>query len=222
MLRIAPRRLRARPHGRQHRRPRDARLPDAAVHLVAEPVSRVAASRTARSPPEGVSGRDVEFIVYGWSRAPIFESGTRVWTLPDPVFQRLVESREPFWATLDRDDQTFRVYFLSDRGGIYALGYPVISWVGHLINLAELVMLAVVLYVDAARRRSRCSARSACERPTSGRALLREVRSSFYRKLFLAFWAGAVVPVFILAIFTRTYVATQLRRRRRGGRGRAP
>ena len=34
--------------------------------------------------PEGISGRDVEFIVYGWSRAPIFESGTRVWTLPGP------------------------------------------------------------------------------------------------------------------------------------------
>ena len=95
--------------------------------------------------PEGVSGRDVEFIVYGWSRAPIFESGTRVWTLPDAIFQRLVESREPFWGALDRNDQTFRVYFLSDRGGIYALGYSVISWVGHLINLAELVMLAVVL-----------------------------------------------------------------------------
>ena len=44
--------------------------------------------------PEGVSGRDVEFVVYGWSRAPIFESGTRVWTLPDAVFQRLVDSRD--------------------------------------------------------------------------------------------------------------------------------
>jgi len=89
-------------------------------------------------PPEGVSGRDVEFVVYGWSRAPIFESGTRVWTLPEGVFQRLVETREPFWATLDRDGRTFRVYFSSDRGGIYALGYPVITGVGHLINLAEL------------------------------------------------------------------------------------
>ena len=43
------------------------------------------------------------------------------------------------------------------------------------------------------------------------------MRSSFYRKLFLAFWAGAVVPVFILAIFTRTYVATQLLAGARGG-----
>src|SRR5206468_1201405 len=100
-----------------------------------------------QAPPEGVSGRDVEFVVYGWSRAPIFESGTRVWTLPDAVFQRLIESRAQFWATLDRDDEAFRVYFQSDRGGIYALGYPVISWTGHLINLAELVMLAAALYV---------------------------------------------------------------------------
>ena len=159
--------------------------------------------------PEGVSGRDVEFIVYGWSRAPIFESGTRVWTLSDPVFQRLIESREPFWGGLERDGQTFRVYFLSDRGGIYALGYPVISWAGHLINLAELVMLAVVLYVTLLAGLSLLSALGV-RTATSGRALLREVRSSFYRKLFLAFWAGAVVPVFILAIFIRTYVAAQL------------
>ena len=74
-----------------------------------------------------MSGRDVEFVVYGWSRAPIFDSGTSVWPLPDAVFQRLVESREPFWTTVERDGETFRVYFLSDRGGIYALGYPVIT-----------------------------------------------------------------------------------------------
>jgi signal transduction histidine kinase len=159
--------------------------------------------------PEGVSGRDVEFIVYGWSRAPIFESGTRVWTLPDAIFQRLVASRDPFWATVDRDDQTFRVYFLSDRGGIYALGYPVISWIGHLINIAELVMLAVVLYAALLAGFTLVGALGVWT-ATSGRALLREVRSSFYRKLFLAFWAGAVVPVFILAIFIRTYVAAQL------------
>jgi signal transduction histidine kinase len=162
-----------------------------------------------QSAPEGVSGRDVEFIVYGWSRAPIFESGTRVWTLPDPVFQRLAASRERFWASLERDDQTFRVHFLSDRGGIYALGYPVISWVGHLINVAELVMLAFVLYaalLAAVTLLSVLGVRTAA----SGRALLREVRSSFYRKLFLYFWLGAVVPVTILALFIRIYVATQL------------
>jgi signal transduction histidine kinase len=159
--------------------------------------------------PEAVSGRDVEFAVYGWSRGPIFESGTRVWKLNDEVFQRLIQSREPFWADIDRDGKTFRVYFLSDRGAIYALGYPVIDGVGHLVNLAELVFLVGVLYVGA-RVLLTLVGGLTMRTPASGRALLREVRSSFYRKLFLAFWAGAVAPVFILALFTRTYVQTQL------------
>ena len=36
-------------------------------------------------------------------------------------------------------------------------------------------------------------------------------RSSFYRKLFLAYVAGAVVPVAILAFAVRTYFAAQAR-----------
>jgi len=164
---------------------------------------------TRQVPAEGVSGRDVEFAVYGWSRAPAFASGTHVWRLDDAVFQRLVESRQRFWSSIDRDNETFRVYFLSDRFGIYALGYPVISPAGHLTNLAELVLLVGVLYV-AARLLLTLVALFTTRTPASGRALLREVRSSFYRKLFLAFWAGAIVPVSILALFTRTYVQTQL------------
>ena len=164
--------------------------------------------REARA--EGVFGRDIEFVVYGWSRAPLFTSGTDVWTLPDRVFQRMVESREPFWDELERDDLTYRVYFLNDRGGIYALGYPVITWFGHFINLAELVTLTGVLYVAlllCATLFNLLTSRT----PASGRALLREVRSSFYRKLFLAFWLVAVVPVAILAFATRAYFASQLR-----------
>jgi signal transduction histidine kinase len=83
------------------------------------------------------------------------------------------------------------------------------GWIGHLVNVAELVMLAFVLYV-AILAGLTVLGMLGVRTATSGRALLREVRSSFYRKLFLAFWAGAVVPVFILAIFIRTYVATQL------------
>ena len=158
---------------------------------------------------EGLFGRDVEFVVYGWSRAPIFASGTRVWPLPDAVFARLVDSREPFWETIDQDDQPFRVYFLSDRGGIYALAYPIISWFGHFMNIAELVTLIGVLYVALLAGASLFSVLS-LRMPASGRELLREVRSSFYRKLFLAFWAVAVLPVAILAVATQRYFAAQL------------
>jgi signal transduction histidine kinase len=161
-------------------------------------------------PAESAPGRDVEFAVYGWSRTPIYASaGTSVWSLPDHVFQRLVDSREPFWATLTRGDDRFRGYFLNDRGAIYALGYPVITWFGHLVNLAELVTLAGALYVlllGGATLFNAVTSRT----PASGRALLREIRSSFYRKLFIAFVAAAVVPVAILALATRAYFAKQL------------
>jgi len=163
-----------------------------------------------QAPPEGVSGRDIEFVAYGWSRAPIFESGTRVWTLPDEVFQRLVDSREPFWTALDRDEQRFRVRFLNDRVGIYALGYPVTTWLGHVTNLAELMLLAGVLYGTLLIAATLFSALT-MHTTTTGRSLLREFRSSFYRKLLLAFVAVAVVPVVILAVATRTYFAAQLR-----------
>jgi len=158
---------------------------------------------------ESISGRDIEFAMYGWSRAPIIESRTTVWTLPDRVFSRLVASREPFWDVLERDDDRFHVFFLSDRGEIYALGYPVISWQGHIINLAELALLVMVLYASLLAAATVLAPLAARAR-ASGRALLREVRSSFYRKLFLAFVAGAVVPVLILAVAIRTYFANEL------------
>jgi signal transduction histidine kinase len=158
---------------------------------------------------EAASGRDVEFAMYGWSRAPIIETGSRVWTLPDAVFNRLVQSREPFWANVNRDDDEFRVYFLSDRGEIYALGYPVITWQGHIINLAELALLVMALYVALLAASSVLRA-LAVGRPTTGRGLLREIRSSFYRKLFIAYVAGAIVPVVILAVAIRTYFANEL------------
>jgi signal transduction histidine kinase len=158
---------------------------------------------------EAVSGRDVEFTMYGWSRSPLYALGTDVWALPDNVFARAVASREPFWTELDRDDDTYRVYLLNDRGGIYALGYPTVTPVGHLIALAELVLLAFVLYAMLAAISAAFSA-ALLGPPTRGRALLREIRSSFYYKLFLFFVGGAVVPVVILAIVTRNYFRAQV------------
>ncbi len=103
----------------------------------------------------------------------------------------------------------FRVYFLNDRFGIYALGYPVITSFGHLVNLAELVALTLVLYALLIGGATVFNA-LALHTPIGGRALLREVRSSFYRKLWLMFVAAAVVPVIVLAIATRAYFVTQL------------
>ena len=156
-------------------------------------------------PGETAPGRDVGFAFYGWSRAPLYASSPAVWPLPDAVFDRMVATRDPVWADVERGGAAFRVYFFNDRGGIYALGYPVTTLVGHGVNVAELVILSGALYVILLGLATLFSTMA----PGSGRALWSEVRSSFYRKLFLYFVAAAALPVVILAVATRAYFANQ-------------
>ena len=157
---------------------------------------------------EGLSGRDVEFAVYGWSRTPVYASGVTAWPIDDAVFSRIEESRAPQWADLERAGTRYAVYLLNDRGGIYALGFPVVSALDHLVNLAEITVLAFGTYLLFLAGTALMGAFN--RRGTTARALLREVRASFYRKLLLAFIAATVVPV-ATARATRTYVADQMR-----------
>jgi signal transduction histidine kinase len=159
---------------------------------------------------EAAFGSDVELAFYGWSRAPLYASGTRVWPLDDSVFQQMTDSRDGVWRDVERDGDSFRVFFFNDRGGIYALGYPVVTWFGHVINLAELAFFCGVLYLVLLVGATLFNTLTS-QTPASGRALLREVRSSFYRKLFIAFVIAAVAPVVVLAVATSTYFANQFR-----------
>jgi signal transduction histidine kinase len=164
-----------------------------------------------RPPPEGAPGRDIEFTAYGWSRAPLYTGSAAVWPLPDAIFDRLVASREPFWTSLARDDgRVYRVHFLNDRGGIYALGYPEVTTFGHLVNISELIFLTFVMWLALIAAGTVGNA-LVSRRVASGRALLRELRSSFYWKLRLAFVGMALLPVLILALAIRTYFASQFR-----------
>jgi len=158
---------------------------------------------------EGIFGRDVEFAVYGWSRRPLYAAAATAWPLPDDVFARVEESREEIWAQLSRGQQRFDVYLLNDRGGIYALGFPVIAPLDHLVNLAEVTVLAVALYVLLLTVNA--IFKWLGRRELGGPALLRELRASFYRKLFLAFVAAVFVPVVALVLVTRNYVAAQMK-----------
>ena len=157
----------------------------------------------------GQAGEEVEYAVYGWSRTPLYSSRGPAWPLDDPVFARVEQSRDPVWARLRRGTEEFDVYLLNDRGGIYALGFPTVSAFGHFFNVAELTVIAVLTYVLLLVGRSLFLI--AAHRRGTGRSLLREVRASFYRKLFLAFVAAVFVPVVLLAIVTRNFVANEMR-----------
>ena len=157
-----------------------------------------------------IGGRDVEFVIYGWSRTALSVSGGGAWPIDDQLFARIYGSRDKFWTRLSAGGVVSHVYFQNDRSGIYALGYPVTLPIEHLINLAELAALVGLAYLGILA--AGIVFRSiGVRRIRSGRELLREIRESFYRKLFLAFVAASVVPVVALAFVTRVYIADRLR-----------
>jgi signal transduction histidine kinase len=155
--------------------------------------------------------REIAFAVYGWGRTPVYPTAGTAWSISRELLQRIFRAdRQPFWTVLERNDQRYRVLLSNDRAGIYAIGYALPSPVDHAVALAEIGVLGAVTFVALVVGLG-VIGRLAGRRPVTGRALLREIRQSFYRKLFLLFVAASVVPVLALAFVTRAYVAGQLR-----------
>lgn len=159
---------------------------------------------------EGVPAGDVDLTVYGWSRMQIFSSAPAPTPLSEALFRRAFQSRQPFWTSINDNGTNYDVYLQNDRGGIYALAYPTVPLMGHLVNLAELTTLVALMYL-AMLGGALLFRLITGHRSPSGRALLREIRASFYRKVFLAFVAVAVIPVITLALVAQAYIGRRLR-----------
>ncbi len=77
----------------------------------------------------------------------------------------------------------------------------------HVAEVATLAALALLLVLLVHAILNRVNRRG----PQPATLLVREVRASFTRKLFLAFVATSVIPVLTLAFVVRTFVASRLR-----------
>lgn len=170
----------------------------------------VALVRSGQSTPLERARTDVEFFVYGWSRRALYSSTESAPPLPEDAYQRAYASREPFWTTITRRSDSADAFVLNDRGAIYVLATPRHDAFGHLVAEAELLALTFVVFVVAVIGGMLFNLLVG-RAPASGRALLAEVRASFYRKLFLAFVAAAIVPVLALALVSRAYMANLIR-----------
>ncbi len=159
---------------------------------------------------ESTTANDVETVIYGWGLAPIYTSGGAAWPISDELFERIYASREPFWTVVEQGGSRHRVHFSNDRVGIYAVGYRAPTLFDDFVHLAELTTLAGAVFVLVLLA-SAVFTRIARERPRVGRELLREIRASFYRKLFLAFVLASIIPVLTLAFVIRVYFANLLR-----------
>jgi signal transduction histidine kinase len=152
----------------------------------------------------------VDVAIYGWSLSPIYTSGRVAWPISDALFARLYDpARKPFWDSVTSGGRRYNVYFSNDRVFIYAIGYPSLTVFDHLVHLAELTTLSGLCYVLVLLATALFT-RVARARPRLGRALLREIRASFYRKLFLAFVLASIIPVLTLAVVIRGYFANLL------------
>ncbi|HWI17378.1 MAG TPA: ATP-binding protein [Vicinamibacterales bacterium] len=169
----------------------------------------VALMRSAQR-PQNRPRADVSFYVYGWSRRVLYSSGEDAPPLTEEAFARVASSRVPFWTTIQRGAETLDAFFLNDRGGIYLLTTERQSGFGHLVAEAELLAMSFLVFVTAVVGGMVFNLLVG-RPPASGRALFAEVRASFYRKLFLAFVAAAVVPVLALALVSRAYMANLVR-----------
>jgi signal transduction histidine kinase len=168
--------------------------------------------RPTATPTSGTHGREVAFAVYGWGRTPVYPTAGTAFPIDRELLQRVFRAdRQAFWTVLSRGDRAYRVLLSNDRAGIYAIGYAVLRPVEHAVALAEIGTLAGLTFAVIALGLG-VFRWLAGRHPVTGRQLLREIRQSFYRKLFLLFVAASVVPVLALAFITRAYVAGQLQR----------
>ena len=159
---------------------------------------------------ERQAGRDVELVIYGWGLQPIFTSGPSPWIVDDELFARIYASREPFWTVRAKGGTRYNLYVVNNRAGIYALGYPAFGLFDHLVRLVEITALAglgclLLLLLAVGLTPWTVGWRR------FGRDLLRDVRTSYYRRLLLAFVAATVIPVLALALVIRLYLTAQLR-----------
>ena len=162
--------------------------------------------RSGQALPEPRPRVAAELYVYGWSRRVLYSSVEDPPPISEGAFRQAFASRSPFWTTITRGRDSLDAYVLSDRGAIYVLGVARQNAFGHLVTQAELAALTFVVFVVAVLGGMLFNILVG-RAPASGRTLLAEVRASFYRKLFLAFVAAAIVPVLALALVARAYMA---------------
>ena len=196
---------------RRHHPARDARLQLAAVPHDAGPVLRPVPRQRApgRVDDHAVVARHRPGRVRLGTHADLQLERARVGA-PRQHLQARLPVTDSFWDIQARGSRVYDLHVSNDRLAIYVVSVPRVTPVEHLVHVAEVATLAafaliLVLLVHAILHRVNRRG------PQPATLLVREVRASFTRKLFLAFVATSVIPVLTLAFVVRTFVASRLR-----------
>jgi signal transduction histidine kinase len=160
---------------------------------------------------EAARDRPLTLLVYDVTGEVLFSSAER----PPAVLPGLLSrvggpNRVAFWTTLTVDGRVHYAYLFSEGGRIYALAYPRLEATRYAAGLVEaavgltLIGLGVLFVVTLLR--------SLLGRPSlSFASITRSIEERFALRLFVAFTLLAFVPVAVLQVVVRGFVADRLR-----------
>jgi signal transduction histidine kinase len=148
-------------------------------------------------------------VAYGPHDDLLFSSVERVPAMPAALWAGLGPSGPGRWTVIEIDGQPHHAYLFRGSDSSYVLAYPRAGWGRRVADLVEAVaaftvaaLLALVALV---------AVRSALgRRELSLHSILRAVERRFATRLFVAFTVLAVVPVAVLELVVRKFVADRL------------
>ena len=159
---------------------------------------------------EATRDRPITLLVYGPDGDVLFSSAERPPALHAGLAARVGgPNRVAFWTGLTVDGRAHNAYLFSEDGRIYALAYPRLEPVRYAAGLVEaaggltligLALLAVVIVLRSLLGR----------RTLSFASITRSVEARFALRLFVAFTLLAFVPVAVLQVVVRGFVADRL------------
>ena len=161
---------------------------------------------------EATRDRPIALIVYDADGEIAFSSAERPPALLPALKSRVGgPNRVAFWTTLTVDGRTSSAYLFSDSGRTYALVYPRLEATRYAAGLVDaavgltLIALGVLALITVLR--------SLLGRPTlTFASITRSVEQRFALRLFVAFTLLAFVPVAVLQVVVRGFVADRLRK----------
>jgi signal transduction histidine kinase len=160
---------------------------------------------------EATRDRPITLLVYADGEV-VFSSAERPPALSPELLSRVGGPyRVAFWTTLTVDGRAHYAYLFSEGARVYALTYPRLETTRYAAGLVEaaggltlvgLGLLAVVTLVRSLLGR----------RTLSVASIIRSVEERFALRLFVAFTLLAFVPVAVLQVVVRGFVAERLRK----------
>jgi signal transduction histidine kinase len=161
---------------------------------------------------EATRDRPITLLVYDTDGDVVFSSAERPPALLAGLASRVGgPNRVAFWTNLTVDGRDHYAYLFSEAGVIYALAYPRLETARYAAGLVEaaggltLIGLGLLALVTLLR--------SLLGRPTLSLAsITRSVERRFALRLFVAFTLLAFVPVVVLQMVVRGFVADRLRK----------